>query len=250
MIAYFFDHQILSENRKESYPNLSENPYLTKKMRSMIKPYLLPVANPLKPKLDAIFSYTRVVADEKSLIDAGFEIITSATGSYVTVVRHPTVPGYIFKLYLDTETRFKDGIPNWEWLTKRCIGAAKIRHVIRTKNIRHFTIPDKWLYLLPTAPTTSHGVPVIVVETDMQIEETQLTEIAWQTRITRKHLDELYAILKHGYGTIGLVRNIPYTKNGTFAFTDTEYPVRPLKLKRALPYLSPEMQKYWAQLIR
>ncbi len=170
-------------------------------------------------------------------------------GSFVTVARHPAIPGYVFKLYLDSEQRNKDGIPNCEWLTRRCIGAETIRKLIHKKKVRHFTIPDKWLYVLPLQTIkTPNPQPVIVIETDMELESEEITKLAWKTYVTPQHLKELYTILKPGYGTIGLVRNIPYTKNGKFAFTDTEYPLRKHKLRKVKPYLSEEMQQYWIDL--
>lgn len=229
-----------------SYPHFQQNPSLDDRMKRFIAPHLLPLEHPLKELLDSIFSQSKVLQNEQSLLDAHFSIIASMPGSFVTVARHPSVPGYVFKLYLDSEIRTKEEIANSEWLAKRCIGAEKIRKVIKAKNLRYFTVPDKWIYILPTP----HTVPILVVETDMELESIEMTEYAWKTYITSDHLDELYEILKHGYGTVGLVRNIPYTKHGTFAFTDTEYPTRPLKLKRAKPYLSEEMQIYWSKLIR
>jgi hypothetical protein len=243
----------VSQNRLAAfpYPNFQNNPHLDQKMRTLMAPYLLPLDHPIKATLDSIFSQSRVTQDKQTLIDAGFSVIASMPGSFVVVARHPAVPGYVFKLYLDSETRCKQGIPNWEWLTRRCIGAEKIRKLIHKKKLRYFTIPDKWLYPLPLnfSSQGSQAQPVVVVETDMELESEQATELAWKTHITPKHLDELYAILRNGYGTIRLAPNIPYTKNGTFAFTDTEYPERRFKLKRAKLYLSEEMQLYWDQLI-
>ena len=233
-----------------SYPDFQDNPYLDERMRRLMAPHLLPIDHPIKKKLDAIFQNMRATENTQSLMDAGFTIIASVTGSYVTVARHPAIPGYVFKLYLDSEMRNKDGIANCEWLTTRCIGAAKIRKVIKQKKIRFFTIPDKWLYVLPLTPASSSPKPepVLLVATDMELESTEMTEFAWKHYIKPKHLDELYAILKHGYGTIGLVRNIPYTKKGVFAFTDTEYPERNLNLEKVKPYLSKDMQRYWDTL--
>jgi len=232
-----------------SYPNFQDNPYLDRRLRTLMAPHLLPLDHPLKPQLDRIFS-SRVTEDKDTLIQAGFSIIASMPGSFVIVARHPSVPGYVFKLYLDSELRNKDNIPNSEWLARRCIGADIIRKLIHKKKIRHFTIPDKWLYVLSRYPLSKgpNPQPVIVVETDMELESEEVTKLAWKSYVTPRHLDELHSIIKHGYGTIGLVRNIPYTKNGTFAFTDTEYPVRKLKLKKVKPYLSEEMQEYWSTL--
>src|SRR5581483_9957717 len=233
----------------------SPYPSLDKGMQSKIAPYLLPANHPMKEKLDMLFSRSRALENEKAFIDAGFEVISGPrVYSFVIVARHPEVPGYVFKLYLDSETRMRNGIPHWEWLVQRCAGAESIRKLTKRKNIRHFSVPDKWLYVLPAYPFSSavHPELIVLMETDMELESKEVSRQMWKTGITRKHLDELYAIFKHGYGGPGVVKlpaNVPYTKNGKFAFTDTEDPPADLKLKYIKKYLSKEMQRYWERLI-
>lgn len=223
-------------------------------MQSKIAPYLLPANHPMKEKLDALFSRSRALENERTFIDAGFEVISGPRiYSFVIVARHPEVPGYVFKLYLDSETRMRNGIPHWKWLLQRCAGAEAIRKLIKRKNIRHFSVPDKWLYVLPTYPFSSAAHPelIVLLETDMELESKEMSRQMWKTGITHKHLNELYAIFKHGYGGTGVVKlpaNVPYTKNGKFAFTDTEDPPAKLKLSYIKKYLSKEMQRYWERL--
>lgn len=238
-----------------NYPNFNDNPYLTPRLQSTIAPYLLPIDHPMKPALDSIFSKSRAIENERSLIDAGFSIIAGPMPlSFIIVARHPQVPGYVFKIYLDSEKRCRKEIPHWLWLSKRCAGAFGIRQIIERKKMRYFSVPDKWLYLLPIYPYSSdpNPQPVILMETDMLPESYDVTKQMWKTRVTRKHLDELYEILKHGHGgngTIFLYDNIPFTKGGKFAFTDTEDPRAKLELKHIKKYLSKEMQQYWDSLI-
>jgi len=90
------------------------------------------------------------------------------------------------------------------------------------------------------------------METEMKVASRETTMRKWKTSVTREHLDELYAILKHGYGgggTAHLVLNVPYIGEGQFAFTDTEDPRSELDLKRVKRFLSKKMQKYWDSLI-
>ena len=238
-----------------NYPNFNDNPCLTPRLQSTIAPYLIPLDHPMKPTLDTIFSMSRVIENERSLVDAGFEIIAGPMPlSFIIVARHPQIPGYVFKIYLDSEKRCRKEIPHWLWLARRCAGAYGIRQIIERDKIRHFSVPDKWLYLLPVYPYSSaaHPQPVILMETDMQPESYEVTQHMWKTAVTRKHLDELYHILKHGFGgngTIFLYENIPYTKQGKFAFTDTEDTRAKLELKHIKKYLSKEMQRYWDSLI-
>ena len=238
------------EFEKSTYPYFADNPYLNEETRCSAAPYLLPLDHPIKPAVDEIFSRARVIDDETTLKEAGFEIIAAMPGSFVVVARHPAVPGYVFKLYLDTEPRYKDGIPNHIWLIRRCVGAAFIRNLIEIKKIRYFKVPDKWLYILPWQHP-SYGPcrsPLILIATDMQLVSEEMTRYAWKTYATRRHLKELYAILKRGHGSKRIVENIPFTKQGFFAFTDTEYPVRKLPLEKVKHCFSDEMQEYWEKL--
>ncbi|MBS0649212.1 MAG: hypothetical protein JSS10_08325 [Verrucomicrobia bacterium] len=229
----------------------NSHPLLDRKTQAQMAPYLLPQNHPLKPQLDSIFSRQRALENPKALREAGFDIVIAMPHSFIIVARHPSMPGYIFKLYLDSETRRKNNISPTEWLIRRCQGAAKIRKIIKKEKIKHFVVPDKWLYVLPLSPA-SHELdpkPVLLVETDMNLESHPLTALAWKTAIEPEHLQELYAIIKKGVGSIHVVSNIPYTKEGKFAFIDTENIHQPLKLKKVKKYLSPDMQLFWDRLI-
>lgn len=219
--------------------------------------YLIPLDHPIKAALDSIFSQSRVLENERTLVDAGFEVLVPPyPNSYIIVARHPLVPGYVFKLNLDSETRSRENLPHWTWLVNRCEEAKKIRRAIKQKKIRHFSVPDKWLFVPPAYPFSSalKPQPVIVVETDMELVSVEESEHMWRYGIKTKHLDELYSIMKHGYGGRGvryLANNVAYTKNNKFAFIDTEGPqAKDLNLKPIKKYLSKEMQKYWDSLIQ
>lgn len=220
-------------------------------MRKKMQPYLLPLNSSLKPILDALFSSGRVLQDESTLQQAGFELVHSMPSSFVKIVRHSALPGYLFKLYLDNQTELKEDKQGWWWLTNRCIGAERIRKMIEKKQMLHFVVPDKWLYIVPSW-FSSRGPapqPVVLVETDMNLESHDMILYAWYHLATREVLDELYYILDHGAGSYFLSGNIPYTKSGKFAFIDTEYPKRNIKKEKVKRYLNPEMQAYWDELI-
>ena len=237
------------------YPNFNENPYLTRRMQCAIAPYLFPLDHPMRATLDALFSQSRVIQDEKTLADAGFTIVAGPMKrSHVIVARHPLIPGYVFKLYLDSEDRLRKGVPHWLSLTRRCVGAQGIRQIIAREKIQHFLVPDKWLYLLPVYPFSNavNPEPIVLIETDMEPESLETSILMWKTGITREHLDELYCILKHGFGgegTMSLFVNVPSTQCRKFAFTDTESLKMKLKLKNVKRYLSEEMELYWDSLI-
>jgi hypothetical protein len=90
---------------KNNYPDFKTNPYLDHEIKDSIKKYLLPVDHPAKGILDAIFLSSRAIRDEQALLDAGFVILFSQETSYIKVVSHPLLPGYVMKLNLDSETR-------------------------------------------------------------------------------------------------------------------------------------------------
>lgn len=238
-----------------NYPHFYDNPHLTERMQVTIAPYLLPLDHPMKATLDLIFSQARVTESETALTDAGFEIIAGPMKrSYIFVVRHPEIPGYVFKLYLDSEKRFRKEVPHWLSLARRCAGAFGIRKIIERENICHFLVPDKWLYIFPVYPHSNEldPEPILLMETDMEPENLEVSAHMWNTVITPQHLDELYAILRHGYGGSGalsLFGNVPFTKKGKFAFIDTEKPKAHLPLKYIRKYLSKDMEIYWDSLI-
>lgn len=133
------------------------------------------------------------------------------------------------------------------------MGAEKVRNLIEEKKIKFFTVPDKWIYPLPEFPKPikiKQSQLVVLVVTDMNLVSKFETREAWKSIITQEHLDELYCILSHGHGSSGLVRNVPYTKNGTFAFVDTEKPNKLPKYDKAKVFFSKEMQEYWDLLVK
>lgn len=240
-------YDALSKQVVSFYPNFSDNPLFTKEMRKLMAPHLIPLNHPLKATLDRIFIGSRVTANESSLAAAGFITLFSQQTTHILVVMHPDVPGYLFKIYLDTETRLKEGREGWRWLTDRCMGAARARNFILKKKMKYFCVPDKWLYPLPAEPASQGPIKqtVVLIVTDMNLVSKEEVSYAWKNLITRKHLDELYYLLSHGIGSRFLTGNIPYTKNGKFALIDTEYPKRKISLQKILPYLSDDMQVYW-----
>lgn len=237
-------------SKKESYSHLDSH------AKRRIKPYLLPKEHPLKTTLDSLFSHPSVTKDDSSFAQAGFKTRCIRHTSYVRIAEHPSLPGFLMKLYLDSEKREKENIPGWIWLARRCEGAENLRSLIKRKKIKHFVVPDKWLYLLPWDSRLSKEKnpyqPVILIVTKMNLVSWSENVKAWKTKVTKAHLRELYCIFRHGYSSCFVTENIPYTKEGKFACIDTEHPKRNLRARysHVLQYLSPEMKKYWKMLIQ
>lgn len=239
-----------------SYNDFDSNPYLTKEARKQIRPFLLPFDHCLRPVLDSIFFQTRAIQDQATFESAGFMTLFVQPRSFIRVASHPCLPNYLVKIYLDNELRQKQGKPDWYWFVKRCEGAKAIRKAIIKKKIQFFSVPDKWIYplpLTPSPPSTSdylRKVAILLVQ-DMKLVSHEETLEAWKTKITPKHLDELYAIISRASGGSYRASNVPYTIFGDFAFIDTEYPDRKdPDFSSIRPFLSHDMRKYWDKLVK
>jgi hypothetical protein len=238
-------------SKRLRYPHFDDNPYINDAMQNKMRPYLLPLNNKLKASLDKIFNRSRAIQNKASFAKAGFITLFHQPYSHIRVAKHTALPGYLLKVYFDTDA-LKDKA-GWDRFTERCQGARSVRRLIKEKNLKHFSVPDKWLYPLPFSNIPSTIKPnlqtVVLVVTDMNLVSLRESRKAWRSKVTHKHLDELYCILSHGFGSRVLPHNIPYGKNGTFACIDTEAPEH-FDYDRVRKYLSPKMLAYWDELVR
>ena len=212
------------------------------------KPYMMPSSHPLQQVVAQLFPNELVLQNEASFHAAGFITLykqRSRRGS-MRLARHPLAPGYLFKLYLESEKNSR--IQEQNKLVQRCISAEKIREFIRKKNFRYFAVASKWLYKVPAASNEKEPILILVVQ-DMKITNPRETAAAWKTKITKAHLLELYAILKTGYASTSIIKNIPYTKTHLFAFVDTEFAPRNYNLFKVGDVLSKKMQKEWNKIL-
>jgi hypothetical protein len=232
------------------YPNLDNSPHLTDKQKELIAPHLLPLDHPIKPIVDKIFSLIRVTESKENIEKAGFKIMVAMPRSYTVVAKHPWAPGYVFKIHLDSEKKGRMGKDSWEWLIDRCVHAKTIKKIIEKKKLVHFSVPDKWLYPPPVFPASSLGTPqpIILIATEKDVEPDHISTIRWRTIPNRDYLKELYQILKSGSGSPHLGSNVPYAKDGTFCFIDTERKNSFRSNKRAKKYFADEFHDYWLSL--
>lgn len=214
-----------------------------------MEPYLLPIYHPAKPILDRLFANGRVTQNADTLAEAGFITVSVRPFSFCMVVKHPDLPGYLLKIYLDSESRIKLRKEGWEWLVLRCEGAAKVRDIIRQQNLKHFSVPDKWLYPLP-AVAGKCAQPVVLLVTDMNLVSQEETDQVWKTKVTPELLRELYHVLRVGGASCHVGWNIPYTKKGQFSCIDTEHPDRRPNFKAVKQYLSEEMALEWDKIVK
>lgn len=203
--------------------------------------YILPKSHHLVPILNKLFQNPYTLKNEKEFKKAGFNILHTRASSML-IASHPKLKGYLVKVHLQNSSRNVSQV--WENLVNRCKGADNVRKLIKEKHIRYFTVADKWIYF----PPTPDPIPVLVV-TDMQIVSKEKSKLAWKTKITRRHLREIFCLVSHGFASTSFPSNIPYTKNKTFAFVDTERPFRVPFYDHARAHLSEEMQLYWDELM-
>lgn len=241
--------------KSASVNNWLSNPYISKKAIKLVKPWIIPDSHPAKPILDALFTSSRVTASDDTLIAAGFTILYSQPRSFIRVVRHPLLPGYLIKLYPDSELRQKKNQPDWYWFAQRCAGAQKIAKILKKKKIKHFTVAKKWIYPLPaeTSPPNSRQYQrknfILLVE-DMQLVSREENKDAWKYVITPQHLKEFHTVITAAKGSSYRASNVPFTMTGKFAFIDTEYPEKKTNYDNIKPYLSPEMLATWEQIVK
>lgn len=250
----FFINSLDERDRED--PNVINNPFISKIAAQAMAPYLLPLKHPMRKMLDLLFLKTRATLNRDSFINSRFSILTHGPRSHVIVAKHPLMPNYLVKAYLDSELKQKHHRESWEWLVRRCEGAKKIRHIIRKREIRHFTVPGKWIYCFPKSPSPppndsryTHHLALLLTQ-DMKLVPNRQNLDAWNHLITEEHLDEFFEIITRAKGSSYRPDNIAYTQKGQFAFIDTEYPAYGPDLKSIRYYLNEEMRDYWDRLIK
>lgn len=224
--------------------------------KKTIEPYLLPADHPIKPILDAIFNSSRAIFNLNTLEQAGFKPTAPRKFTQLIVTQHPAVPGFIFKLYLDSQRYYKD-LQEHEFWIMRIQGADKVRQEIANCGLEAiFKVPHKWIYCLPTCPKPPSGYYpklTILVEEDMLLIADKDNKALWgSSYITPQLLDSLFYLLKE----VGLYDgakpdNIPFSSDGRIAFVDTQtFGRKTVNYKKLLPFLSKENRIYWKALIK
>jgi len=228
--------------------------HVSKETLNTVKPYLLPADHPAKLILDRIFSSTRATLNLKKLKDAGFINPKVRRWTHLVVTKHPDLPGYIFKIYLDAQRHFKNMREHDHWL-KRIKGARAIQKILDENNWNHcFKVPKKWIYKLPGNPRPSSDYVkkhFILIEDDMDLRSDDENAEAWKSSLVdSEKLTSLFYILD----TVGLrdcskIHNIPFSKDGRIAFIDTETTEEwPITYSRLNDSLSDQLKDFWKTL--
>lgn len=230
--------------------------YVKKDVWKRVAPFLLPEDHPVKPALDNIFSSSRVTLSVKTMQKAGFQNPIPRKWTHLVVTKHPKVPGYIFKIYLDAQ-RYFGGKKEYDFWIMRIEGRNAVLNEIEKNGFQEtFKTPKKWIYLLPELPAPPGEFlrkDFILVEEDMEIFEKKENEALWTSSlVTEEKLLQLYTILENlGLHDCAKPDNAPFSRDGKIAFIDTQTLYYwPVSYKKMTPFLSKELQPYWNQLVK
>ena len=244
----FFSLLILSLALTEPLRGTLED--ISKQDWKRINAYTIPKRHPAKQKLDQICSNARVFASLDAMIAAGFEKAKPQHHTKIIVTRHPDLPGYIIKAYLDDQKYHSNNPEHYYWL-KRCEGARRIQATIDENHYEHvLKVPEKWIYRLPDNPAPAEGsVPkyFILIEDDMNIVSNKKNVRLWRTKATQEILTALKVVmLKDRFYDCAKPANCPFSKDGRVALVDTQtFDKRKVKFFKLNRVLSKPMRKFW-----
>lgn len=227
---------------------------LPEQIKQTIAPYLLPSDHPVKPFLDALFGSSRVIFNLETLEKAGFKKSSPRKFSKLIVTRHSALPGYIFKLYLDTQRYHKEQGEYVSWIL-RVQGCEQVRNTIAQLGLEaFFKVPKKWIYILPKYPepkSSYYPKYTVLVEEDMFLVSKKENEALWASSfVTESLLNDVYLILKKvGLYDCAKPDNIPFSQDGKIAFIDTEtFGRSTVCYENLCSFLSESNRMYWESL--
>jgi hypothetical protein len=206
---------------------------------------------PVGKLLETLLHRSGVIDNEAAFLEAGFEIRRKMARSLMRVATHAAVPGYVFKVFfVDERGCEREKSRGWKGFARRCDQAERIRRVIHGGDFQHFKVPRKWLFHTPPHPACGvDDQPAILVAEFQDLLLREDNERAWRHSIMEAHLDELYAIIERAGEASYRPDNIRLTREGRFAFIDTEHSSGEHDYDSILPYLSSRMSRYWSQLV-
>lgn len=227
---------------------------LTEAEYRQIQPYLIPEDHPIKEKLDAIFTKSRAIADEKALKKAGFKWYERHSRRHIYVGKHPKLKGVLVKFLLDSNKEGND----IDMCMRRVLGAKAIREAITLHGYKKiFKVPKKWIYVLPddpSPPDTYDRKKVILIVEKMNILDDYNNESCWKSTdyIYKDLLVALHTLISN-VGLFDSVHpdNIPFCEDGKIAFIDTEhFHIWPVKEKKLTHRLPKKYREFWLNLIK
>lgn len=211
-----------------------------------VTPYLLPFDDPLREKLDSIFSHERVVENETSLGMNHFYFPYWDGGRHLIVAKHISIKDYVFKIFLDSQNVKKE----WMCFVHRIRGANAILEKIASLGLNtSFKVPKKWLYLLPEGSEGS--VLFVLVAENVRLLSQESNQKKWKSPKLKESILHGLCTIVHDLGLIDSVYidNIPFCRDGKVAFVDTEHYGLPDVPYHALEkHLHSSKRELWRQL--
>lgn len=225
---------------------------ISPKVQQQVKPYLLPQGHPAQNALEQIFREPGVLLNEKTMRKAGFLDVKPRKFTRLVVTRHPMLPGYVIKTYLDNQRYYKRK-PEYDHWISRIEGIKKIERIIDRKGWNHlFKVPSKYVYQVPAGKKTKNYLTkhFVLVETDMELVPENQNLNTWKSHsLSHEQLNALFVILKKvGLRDCATPDNIPFSKDGRIAFIDTQTHGVKVPFSDLSPYLSRTNRHYWHEL--
>lgn len=212
-----------------------------------VEPKLIPFDHPVKKKLDKIFSKPHVNHDITTLHAAGFSFYEIRNPVHTIVAKHPKIKGHIIKLYTDIQLERDE----WVYWLQRIQGAELIAEAIVNKGYENiFSVPKKWIYLLPNTNGDPERKNFILVAEKMYLIDYEENRLKWLNKLSHEWVYAIYDMLQ----TLGLydsvyIDNLAFTKNKKLCFVDTEHYLKwPVPFQKLNRRFSNEMQVYWKEL--
>lgn len=252
-----FARLVKLESEEEILPigkNLSKySSQITEDVWRQVHPYLLPENNHgIKNFLDKICSEIRVLSSKENLERAGFKIIFQQANRGLVVAKHPKLPGYLLKMYLDSCPRTE-----WPLWVLRAKGARIIQELLNKHYYNCFMkVPQKWIYPVPSfdrpvANENTFPKDFILIVQDMRLVTDKYNLYCYKNNMTFARLDALYTMIDEGGLSDSHIKNIPFSADQKIAFIDTEYVNSwPVHFDWLTKNFSPTHQSYWLKLMR
>ncbi len=248
-----------AKKNKPEVSNLDTYPYnpdVPADVWERLSIYFLPENHPAKPKLDRMFSETRIIQSPETFRRAGFTRYRPGRFSRIMASSHPDLKEYFIKAFSDEETRI---LADWMKLAHRIKGALTVRDCIKEHDLGDkFKVPRKWLYPLPEEPSPPRSSRylrknfILVAENMMTVDSEMNKKLYKSSKMDKQTIKGLFTIFHEcGMWDSVFAFNCPFCKDGRIGIIDTEYHHKwPITYSKMSKYLSGDMKKYWESLAK
>ena len=173
--------------------------------------------------LDKLFYKESLFDSINQLHQAGFQIVRGSSDGRVTVVGHPSVPGYLFKKFLrDVSHSCAKQLASYE---RRVRGARDLKAHLEALDIHGIAVPRKWLCELPSRFHSGGNPEYVVVVEKCDFLGRDEVKRRYRT-IGKDALRDLCTIFFTFKHVDFRSSNMPFSTEGKIAFIDTGYLAR------------------------